>query len=174
MLPPSLTTFTLHTYSFAARLAGIVEQLGPLQSQGLQNLNISCPVGEHGMWRTGQGGPNSEYIKLRSRSEPFASLEQDIFVQSSGGLPCMMMLLRCRGLQCYGSLTLAEVADKIRGPGLMRLIDSQILKVWDQEAVFGEALLSVFDNEAAGARKVEEMPDLAEAFSTLFGETAEE
>ncbi|SMQ53879.1 unnamed protein product [Zymoseptoria tritici ST99CH_3D7] len=165
-LPLGLRSFTLRTQAWACRMPTKLDQLSILQHRSLETLIISSPVEWLVERWTATRTIDRESSEVLRRLNSASYRGQDLFIARSIGKPVWHNVqhdgqatdhveIQCRRLLKLGSATLEEMAGMIRVQGLKNLIKSQMRTprvwpnrtppVWKQEIIFGEALMSVFE-----------------------------
>ncbi|SMR58319.1 unnamed protein product [Zymoseptoria tritici ST99CH_1E4] len=159
-MPLKLKTLKIQTLDLAEKLPDMIAQLSPMQDQFLDELTISCPLAIPGpIDPSPPSAHNADCLIALNKLGPTKYRGQDVYIEHCRGKPIRnredrcrgRMEVQCRNLQRPGCARLDDVAARLRGDGIMRMIRSQVPQMWEEEVVLGEALMSMFDGVESGS-----------------------
>ncbi|SMQ53880.1 unnamed protein product [Zymoseptoria tritici ST99CH_3D7] len=159
-MPLKLKTLKIQTLDLAEKLPDMIAQLSPMQDQFLDELTISCPLAIPGpIDPSPPSAHNADCSIALNKLGPTKYRGQDVYIEHCRSKPIRnredrcrgRMEVQCRNLQRPGCARLDDVAARLRGDGIMRMIRSQVPQMWEEEVVLGEALMSMFDVGESGS-----------------------
>jgi hypothetical protein len=156
LLPTSLKTLILHTYTDLGDLGTILSKLSALQAHELEQLEITFPVYNFIMsMRSSERPPardtNQKYARLFPDGVEMSSHDRRYRFEYKRYVGPMRIALRCWDLQLWSLSELEDLAMGISARGIEHFVDQQRVSVWDDDIIFGEAFEKMIGLDGTGS-----------------------